>query len=466
MPWHPPRGLFAFSAPALFLLAAAVTTASVAADLASAAYLIVAEILAAFGSATDMALERHSRSRVLALAEKVGKTDRTIRRLRQVPTYNVTAWLVRFLGQAMLVLGIAYLALSDHFGDGAVAASPPWGTFAWLLLLLFFVMFIVNDVLVRLFTARRPHRTLLAALPYLEALRWILAPLRLPLVWAVRLLFRVNLDANAPTAREEILETVEEGEREGSFTPEEAEMIGSIIEMETSLVKEVLTPRADMVMLQADATVDQAVELVRGEGYSRVPVYGKDRDDVIGVLYAHDLLGEWGKAGADERTVQTLMRTPFFVPVNKPLNDLLKEMRARKVHLAVVLDEFNGTEGLVTIEDLLEEIVGEIEDEYDADDVAPPTKEELDAGPLEVEARMSLEDLNEALEVDLPIEDDAETIGGLVFHILGKVPAVGDRVAVGSVVITVLEANERTALTVRVEVGEPGAGMDDPAPSA
>jgi len=460
--------LFAFSPVALLLLGAVATAAGLASDLASAAYLLLAEALAVFGSATDVALERHSRSRVLTLAETTGTRERVERHLRFVPSYVVTSRLARFLGQAMLVVGIAFLAFRDRLQHGAIHESPPWATFAWVLLLLFFLTFVVNDVLVRLTMARRPQRVLLATLPYLEALRWGLAPLRLPLVWIVRLLFRINLDAAAPSAREEILETVEEGEREGSFTAEEAEMIGSIIEMEASLAKDVLTPRADVVMLQADSTIDDAVQVVRDEGFSRIPVYAEDRDDVVGVVYARDLLAEWGVADAGAHAVRTCMRKPFFVPENKPLSDLLKEMRARKVHLAVVLDEFGGTEGVVTIEDLLEEIVGEIEDEYDEpEDDVTPTKEALTAGGLEIEARTPVEDLNEALEVGLPLEDDFETLGGLVFHLLGRVPVPGDQVVAGSLLITVLAADERTAQVLRVEVGpttEPPAERSPVAP--
>ncbi len=458
MPWHPPAGLLGIAPLPLFvLLGASVTTATVADNIAGIALLIVAEFLAVFGSAADVALERHSRSRVLGVAEKRGNLARVERRLELVPTYVVTARLTRFLGQALLVVGIVLLAFQDDLARGIYSDGLPWATIAWVLLVLFAVTFVINDVIVRLATARRPNRMLLACFPYLEAFRWLFAPLRWPLVLIVRLVFRINLDAHAPSAREEILETVEEGEREGSFTPEEADMIESIIEMDSSLAKDVLTPRADMVMLQADDDLDAAIRCVRGEGYSRVPVYDKDKDDVVGVLYAHDLLEHWNNDGVGELTVRDLMRKPFFVPENKPLNDLMHEMRARQVHLAIVLDEFNGTEGLVTIEDLLEEIVGEIEDEFDDPEVEPvPTREALEAGRLEVEARMPLEDLNEHLGTSLPIEEDFETIGGLVFHRLGKVPTTGDQIEADGIRITVIEADKRTARRLRIEVG-PGA---------
>ncbi|MDA1194037.1 MAG: hemolysin family protein [Planctomycetota bacterium] len=446
--------LSAVALPLLGLLGAGSVTASLTSDLATIAYLLVAEILAIVGAAGEVALEHHSRSRVLALADIRGLREATERRLMHLPRIELTARLVRFLGHALLVTGIAYLAFREHMPeDGDV----PWARFGLVLLVLFGLAFLVNGVMLRLLVMRRPNRVMLATLPYLEVLRYITWPLRQPLVLVVRLAFRTDLDAASPSPRDEILESVVEGKREGSFTAEEAEMIGSIIEMETSQVTDVLTPRADVVMIQADATIDQAVDLIRGEGYSRIPVYGRDRDDVIGVLYAHDLLAHWRAPGmkvvSPVPTVRALMRAPLFVPENKSLNDLLREMRSRKVHMAVVLDEFNGTEGLVTIEDLLEEIVGEIEDEYDESEVeTAPSDEERAAGVFRVEGRLALEEVNQRYEIDLPIEDDFETLAGLVFHQLGKVPEAGDRLEIGNVVITVVEADERTARSLLLHV--------------
>ena len=477
MPWHPPLGspdgrrrpqFRAFVPPVVFL-AAGLVTASGLAWVGTVAYLVCAEILAVFGAAADVALENHSRSRVLALADAKDLRTRTERRLEHLPTLELTARLVHFLGHALLVTGIAFLAFRSHLAEDT--GVIPWSTFGLVLLVLFGLTFLVNGVVVRLMVARRPNQALLVALPYLDVLRVVTWPLRIPLVLIVRLLFRVDLDAPAPSPREEILETVEEGEREGSFTPEEADMIESIIEMETSLVKDVLTPRADIVMIQADATLEEAVRVAWNEGYSRVPVYGRDRDDVIGVLYAHDLLAHWRAPGSDatetQPSVRELMRTPFFVPENKPLNDLMREMRGRKVHMAIVLDEFNGTEGLVSIEDLLEEIVGEIEDEYDEpDDDATPSAEEKAAGMYRCDGRTSLEEANERYEISLPIEDDFETLGGLVFHRLGKVPEPGDKLEIENVIITVVEADERSArsLLIRVlaaDTASPVTGSDD-----
>ena len=462
MPWHPPGGLLAVPPLPLILLLGYALGTSLSGEIGFVAYFIVSEILALFGSASETALERHSRSGVLDRAEAAGKREDVEVRLTRAPDYELTAKLARFLGNAMVVVGVAFVAFQDVLGGAEIAGLLPWSTLAAVLLISFVVTFLVNDVLVRLLIQRDPDRHLLNALPTLEFMRLLLAPLRFALVWIVRLVFRVRLDAAAPSAREEILETVEEGEREGSFTSEEADMIESIIELDQSTASDVLTPRADMIMIQADASLLDAARLVSEEGYSRIPVYGKDRDDVIGLLYAHDLLSHFGPHvnGSEEKEqlpVSSIMREPFFVPESKPLRDLLGEMRARKMHLAIVLDEFNGTVGLVTIEDLLEEIVGEIQDEYDDEESpAAPTPEEIAAGTMQVEGRTPIEDVNRALEVDLPVDENFETMGGLVFNQLGKVPTAGDQVHVGDVALTVLEADERTVKRLKVDVPASG----------
>ena len=241
---------------------------------------------------------------------------------------------------------------------------------------------------------------------------------------------------------------MEEGEREGSLTASEADMIESIIDLNQATAEDVCTPRGEIAMVQQSARLDEAATFMIEHGHRRVPVYGKDRDDVVGVIYAFDLLQHIGRGGQG-REVGEVMRSPFFVPEGKPLNDLLAEMRGRRVSLAVVLNEFGGTAGVITMEDVLEEIVGDIEDEHDP--VAPPPVT-VREGALYVDGKASIEEVNEALSIALPVHDDFETVGGLVFHRLGQVPRVGDRLTVKGVSLTVTEADERTVQRLRVRV--------------
>jgi CBS domain containing-hemolysin-like protein len=411
------------------------------------AWLLAAEALVVFATISAVAIEHYSRSRVLTLAKQRGVAAQTERRLDHVGAYELSARLVRFLGTALLVVGIAAISLGDET-VGPASLGFPWSAVATAVGIAFLVLFAVNDILVQIAARRRPNHILCRVLPGLEVLRWLTAPIRLPLTLIARFVFRVQLEEPESTAREEVLESVEEGEREGSLTADEADMIESIIDLDGATADDVCTPRGEIAMVSATARIEDAARFMIERGHRRVPAYGKDRDDILGIVYSFDLLAQLTQESR-HRTVHEVMRSPFFVPEGKPLNDLLSEMRARRVSLAVVLNEFGGTSGVVTIEDVLEEIVGEIEDEHDRS--SPPVK--ATNGVIVVEGRTAIEDVNEALSTSLPVEEDFETVGGLVFHRMGKVPRVGDRVSLDGVTLTVTEADERTVKRLRVELG-------------
>ncbi len=423
--------------------------------------LIFAEAAAWFSASAEAALDRCSHSGVLAIADRHGKREQTEERLKNASRYQFAARLTRFLGNACVVVSLAYLALrgsaiQDDEGVGTFSVS----TAVVVLGTAFLLTFIINDVLARLVACRNPDRYVYRALPFLRWLRFATAPLCAPLLWLGSRLFQVRLLRKTASAREEILESVEEGERAGSFSATEADMIESIIDMGRSRVEDVMTPRADLVMLHVDASLQDALTTITEEGYSRIPIYKSDRDDVVGVLYARDLLPHWGQDEGSPVTVENgetthtaltvrgMMRKPLYVPEGKRVSDLLGDMRANKVHMGIVLDEFNGTAGVVTIEDLLEEIVGEIQDEYDEDE-DEVTSASAD-GVIQVPGRTTIEDVNRALHIELPIEEDFETVGGLVFNRLGQVPVAGDELRLDGATLTVLEADERTVQSVRV----------------
>lgn len=467
MPWHPPgrtapigahgRSASSFLFPAAPLLAPAAPLGAslplglATGDIVLALVLVLAEVLAWLGATAEVALDHVSRSRLLDESEPEDR-EALGRKLESTPKLQFTAQLARYLGNATLVLALGYLVFRSEARDGQ---GLPFGLAVTAVLLAFALTFLVNDVLARVVAERDPERIARRSLPALVVLAFLTAPVRAPLRAALRLLFRVRLEDGPATAREEVRESLEEGEREGAFSAAEAEMIGSIIDMKSSRVEDVMTARGDMVSIAETATLDEAVKLVNEEGYSRIPVHRRDRDDIVGVLYARDLLQRWRPAGSEQGeapTVGQLMRLAYFVPEGKLVADLMQDMKARKVHLAVVVDEHTRVAGVVTIEDLLEEIVGDIQDEYDDEEEAPaPTPEELATGSLEVEGRTPIEDVNRALDVHLPVTDDYETVGGLVFHELGKVPEAGDRLELDAVALTVLEADERTVRRLHVQ---------------
>ncbi|HEV2371666.1 MAG TPA: hemolysin family protein [Streptosporangiaceae bacterium] len=216
--------------------------------------------------------------------------------------------------------------------------------------------------------------------------------------------------------------------------PREQAMIHSVFELGDTYVREVMVPRTDMVFVERDKTVRQALSLALRSGFSRIPVVGENLDDVIGVAYLKDLVArsrEHPEAEAVEK-VESVMRPTTFVPESKPVDVLLREMQARQTHLAIVIDEYGGTAGLVTIEDILEEIVGEIADEYDRE---LPMVEWLGPGHARVTARLPVTDLEELFSVRIDAED-VETVGGLLAHALGRVPIAGSKATVAGLSLT------------------------------
>lgn len=230
-----------------------------------------------------------------------------------------------------------------------------------------------------------------------------------------------------------------------SDNDEELELISSIIEFGDTIVREVMMPRTDMVTLPASASTDEAVDLVLEAGRSRVPLTGDNVDDIVGILYARDLL-ELYDQHSPPRPCLEIAHDPYFVPETKPIADLLREMQANQRHLAIVVDEFGGTAGLVTIEDLLEEIVGEIVDEYDTEE---PMVVPLEEGGLLVDARLDVDDLANALGTEFP-DADWDTVGGLILGLAGRVPKTGESFEYDDLVLTAEQVQGRRVAMVRV----------------
>jgi len=228
-------------------------------------------------------------------------------------------------------------------------------------------------------------------------------------------------------------------------TEDERELISSIIEFSDTIVREVMVPRTDMVTLPASASTDEAVDLVLEVGRSRVPLTGENVDDIVGLLYARDLL-ELYDQHSPPRPCGEIAREPYFVPETKPIADLLREMQANQRHLAIVVDEFGGTAGLVTIEDLLEEIVGEIVDEYDTEE---PMVIPIEEGALLVDARLDVDDLASVLGTTFP-DEDWDTVGGLILGLAGRVPKPGESFEYDDVVLTAEQVQGRRVARVRV----------------
>lgn len=226
---------------------------------------------------------------------------------------------------------------------------------------------------------------------------------------------------------------------------EERELISSVIEFGDTIVREVMVPRTDMVTIPAAASTDDAVDVVLEAGRSRIPLTGENIDDITGVLYARDLLTLYDE-DAPSRPARELAHDAYFVPETKPISELLREMQAKQKHLAVVVDEFGGTAGLVSIEDLLEEIVGEIVDEYDEEE---PMVVPLESGEFLVDARLDVDDLSETLGIEFP-DEGWDTVGGLVLGLAGRVPEIGESFEYGDIIVMAEDVQGRRVARVRV----------------
>jgi putative hemolysin len=268
-----------------------------------------------------------------------------------------------------------------------------------------------------------------------------------PLVWllttltgAITRLFGIADTQQEKITAEELMILVERGGEQGIIEAEEQQMIRAVLELGEQRVHEVMVPRIDIKGIPATATMDEIIDTIVGEGHSRIPVYEESIDNIIGILYAKDLLPFLAKGENPE--IRSILRAPLFVPESISVDDLLHNFQRGKVHIAIVLDEYGGTAGLVTIEDLIEEIVGEIQDEYDVEE---PMIEPLSDDEARVDGRASIDDMTEHFGVELNDEDKEQydTVGGLVYHEIGGVPNVGDTVEVEGLTLTVESTDGR-----------------------
>jgi CBS domain containing-hemolysin-like protein len=253
------------------------------------------------------------------------------------------------------------------------------------------------------------------------------------------------LSGRKKVTEEEIQELMNAGEEEGIINEEENEMIRAIFTLRDTMVREVMVPRTDMAYVSADATVSEVLATIIDCGHSRIPVWDGNLDNIVGLIYAKDFLKYWGMEDSAV-VLRKVMRAPYFVPETKKLEELLHDFKKKRIHIAIVIDEYGGTSGLVTIEDLLEQIVGDIQDEYDLEE---EWLVEQSAGSVQVDARLTIEELEEYFGIEIEREK-FDTVGGLIFHLTGRIPRAGEEVETGDIRLTVLEADERKISKVRI----------------
>ncbi len=405
--------------------------------------------IAALAAAAQASLFHINRNRLRGLVESGLPRAQAIVKVFNEPGWVfLTIQLLEAFGTAGVVVSVILLALE-------VADPGPWivlGLVAGLVALL------VVQIAARAVAVVRSETTALALLGPLSAFGVVFAPLLLPLRGLERLGLRL-LGRDQPTepsavAEEELRILVESVDDSTALEEDEREMIHGIFEMSHRPAREVMVPRIDMVAESADASVRQVVDRVVSSGYSRIPIYQDTPDSVVGIVYAKDILRHLREGTLDD-PVAPIARPPYFVPDTKKVDELLEDLQQKRVHVAIVVDEYGGTAGLLTIEDLIEEIVGEIRDEYDVNEEQPI--QTLSDHEAVVDARIPLRDVNEALHLHLNT-DEFDTLGGLVYHELGKVPVDGDEIRVNGCLVSVISTQGRRLKKLRVTLVDDETG--------
>jgi CBS domain containing-hemolysin-like protein len=267
---------------------------------------------------------------------------------------------------------------------------------------------------------------------------------------------RQPVEALGTVTEDELKTLVDAGQEEGVFEQGERQMIYSVFELGDTLAREIMVPRIDMLALEVTTPLPEAIDALLSSGHSRVPVYEETIDNMLGLLYAKDLLRVW-QEGNQIASLRSVLRPAYFVPEAKKVDDLLAEMQAQRVHIAIVVDEYGGVAGLVTLEDIVEEVVGEIRDEYDQGEELPYQK--LKNGDYLFLGRVDLDDFNDIMGSQLP-KDEADTLGGFIYSRVGRVPVVGENVQNGDLLLTVEQVSARRIRKVRArwELASPSDG--------
>lgn len=366
---------------------------------------------------------------------------------RQSKLVSSTATL-RLLSSLVLPLCVVYYLALDDGGAGV---------------LLLVEAFIISALMLSVFSVAIPYTwakyagtsLLVRCYPVLRLLEWIVWPLTAALDFidpVIRRLAGVSVDQSndrLDEKQEELLNVVEEGEKEGVVDEEEREMITSVLEFRDTTTGEIMTPRTEVVGIDTRSSLSEAVEIVMNKGHSRYPVYEGTIDKVVGLLYAKDLLSEVNHPDGIS-DIRHRLREPFFVPESKTVRDLLHDFQNQKIHVAVVLDEYGGTAGLVTIEDVLEELVGEIVDEYEPPQSQPIKK--INENTIEVDARFEVDQLNDEFDLKIPDSADYETLGGFAFSKLGYIPKAGETFEHENLHFTIIDAGDRKINRLQVVI--------------
>jgi CBS domain containing-hemolysin-like protein len=432
------------------MLATATATARFSGiDAALLGAVLVLIVLSALFALSETALTRMSKIKAISMVEENKRGATSLYKLVEHPERNLPV--------ILFALEICTLVAATMVGVVADNAFGPWGVVVATVVEIGFI-FVFAELAPKIWAVQHSERAALSMAPFLLAVVGF-PPLRwgtLALIKASNLILPgKGLKEGPYVTEEELLAMADTAADEAVIEREERKLIHSIIDFGDTVAREVMVPRPDMVTVASQATVRDAADIASRAGFSRIPVYGQGIDDIVGVVYVKDMMRAEREDNAEE-PVTSVMRQAQFVPESKRVAEVMREMQAGKQHLAIVVDEYGGTAGLITLEDVLEELVGEISDEYDVD---RPRVQHLGDDQVQVDGRISVDEINELTGFDLP-QGDWDTVGGLLYHLLGHVPEEGEGANCGGHRLVAQKVERRRIAQVLITEAPPPPGDD------
>ena len=401
---------------------------------------IICVILSAFFSSSEVALISMTRAKVRTLDNENRVGSHALMVLKESPEHLLTTILI---GNNIVNVGAASIATAiaiKMFGDVGIGIATGFVTI---------VILVFGEIGPKIYATRASDSFALAVAPVILLLSKIFAPL----IWIMERVtpkLGIGKDAGEPTVTEdEIKEWIDVGKEDGTIEQDEQDMLYSVLEFGDTTAREIMTPRVNVILMEDSISFEEAIRIFNETGFSRIPVYRDQIDNITGILNVKDVFSAMVSHRKDS-TIKEIMYDPMFVPESKKIDDLLKELRVHRVQMAIVIDEYSSFVGIVTVEDILEELVGDILDEFDKEE---PGVQDLAPGVHVVDAQMWVEDINESMDLALPTHESYETIGGLVIDRLGHLPQhPGEKVEIdnGRVTLVVMQMHGRRIVKVKI----------------
>ena len=401
---------------------------------------VICVLLTAFFSSAEVALISITRAKVRTLVNEGLPGSEAVAALKESPEHLLITILI---GNTIVTTAAATIATAvaiQVFGDIGIGIAT---------VLVIIILLVFGEIGPKIYAARASESYALRIAPVILFCSRIFTPV----IWLVERVspkFGIGKETPEPAVtEEEIKEWIDVGKEEGTLEQGEQDMLYSVLEFADTTAREIMTPRIDVIAMEDTVSFEEAIRIFNDTGFSRIPVYHDQIDNITGILNVKDVFSAMVSHRKDS-TIKEVMYDPMFVPETKKIDDLLKELQVHRVQMAIVLDEYSSFVGIVTVEDILEEIVGDIMDEYDKEE---PDIQTISEGVFVIDAQMWMDDVNERLEIDLPVSESYETIGGLIIDRLGHIPMhPGEKVEMneGKITLVVLQMHGRRIVKVKV----------------